>query len=64
MDSPKTIAIIMENLEYGGATTHLKTLIKNKLFTNTNFVLINNRSNKAIGQSLKIRNKNIKIIFL
>ena len=29
MDSPKTIAIIMENLEYGGATTHLKTLIKN-----------------------------------
>ena len=63
MNSPKTIAVMMENLEYGGATTHLKTLIKNKVFSNTNFILITNKSNKAIGNSFKIKNKNIKIIF-
>ena len=40
MNSPKTIAVMMENIEYGGATTHLKTLIKNKVFSNTNFILI------------------------
>ena len=63
MNSQKTIAVMMENIEYGGATTHLKTLIKNKVFSKTNFILITNKSNKAIGNSFKIKNKNIKIIF-
>lgn len=63
MKRPKTIAVIMENLEYGGATTHLQTLINNKLFAKTNFILITNKSNKAIGNSFKNKNKNIKIVF-
>ena len=32
MEDNKIITVMMENLEYGGATTHLKTLIKNKAF--------------------------------
>ena len=64
MNSQKTIAVMMENIEYGGATTHLKTLIKNKVFSNTNFILITNKSNKAIETLLKLRIKILKLFFI
>ena len=39
MANTKIITVMMENLEYGGATTHLKTLIKNKALSNAKFIL-------------------------
>ena len=43
----KNIAILMENYEYGGATTHLINLINSKKFDHVKFSLITNKSNKA-----------------
>lgn len=63
MADNKIITVMMENLEYGGATTHLKTLIKNKAFSNAKFILVTNKSNKAIDKSFKINNKKIEIFF-
>ena len=51
MEDNKIITVMMENLEYGGATTHLKTLIKNKAFSNSKFILVTNKTNKAIDRS-------------
>ena len=63
MNNPKKIAVIMENLEYGGATTHLKTLIKNQAFINSKFILVTNKSNKAIDKFFRANNKKVQIIF-
>ena len=63
MTSLNKIAVVMENLEYGGATTHLKALIKNKAFNKSKFILITNNSNKAIDKFFKTKNNKIEIIF-
>ena len=62
--SLKKIAIVMENLKYGGATTHLLTLINNKKFKHTQFIIITNKTNNAVKSILKSCNKNqVKIIY-
>ncbi len=59
----KKIAIIMENLEYGGVTTHLIGLLKSKRFRNYEILIITNNSNKAIEQIKKeINYKKIKYL--
>lgn len=58
------IAIVMENIEYGGATTHLINLIKSRKFSECEFLIITNKTNKAIKQITKeLDKKNIKIKF-
>ncbi len=42
----KQIAVLMENLEYGGATTHLINLINSKKFKYAKFIIITNKNNK------------------
>ena len=62
--SLKKIAIVMENLKYGGATTHLLTLINNKKFKHTQFTIITNKTNNAVKSILKSCNKKqVKIIY-
>ena len=43
----ENITIVMENLEYGGATTHLISLINNKRFKKNKFTIITNKNNFA-----------------
>ena len=54
--SLKKIAIVMENLKYGGATTHLLTLINNKKFKHTQFTIITNKTILIIPKNLFIKN--------
>ena len=54
----------MENLEYGGVTTHLINLINSKQFMNNEFIIITNKSNKAVKQITKnIKNRKITFQF-
>ena len=58
------IAIVMENLLYGGATTHLINLINSTQFKGVKFIIITNRTNLAIKNILNSCDKNkIKIIY-
>ena len=41
------IGILWENFEYGGVTTHLENLLNDKIFSNTDFVIFTNNTNKA-----------------
>ena len=59
----KKIAVIMENLEYGGVTTHLINLINSKQFMNNEFIIITNKSNKAVKQITKRILKIEKLLF-
>jgi glycosyltransferase involved in cell wall biosynthesis len=60
----KKIAILMENIEYGGATTHLVNLINSKSFKDINFCIITNRGNKAVKSILHFcHKKNVKIFY-
>ena len=60
----KKIAIVMENLLYGGATTHLINLINSTQFKGVKFIIITNRTNLAIKNILNSCDKNkIKIIY-
>ena len=54
----------MENIEYGGATTHLVNLINSKSFKGIKFCIITNRGNKAVKSILHFcEKKNIKILY-
>lgn len=53
----KTIAIVMENLSYGGATTHLNSLINSKKFSEFRFLIITNKNNIAQKQFSNIIKK-------
>ena len=54
----------MENIEYGGATTHLINLINSKKFKNTKFTIITNKGNKAVKNILSsCKKKSIKILY-
>ena len=59
------IGILWENFEYGGVTTHLENLLNDKIFSNTDFVIFTNNTNKA-KQILKkkLNQKNINFIII
>ena len=59
----KNIAIIWENVKYGGMNTFIENLINSKELKNIKINLITNKNNEGI-QSLKnnIKNKNYKLI--
>ncbi len=60
----KQIAVLMENLEYGGATTHLINLINSKKFKYAKFFIITNKNNKAVKDILSsCHRERFKIIF-
>ena len=60
----KKIAIVIENLTYGGTTTHLISLINSVQFKGVKFVIITNKTNLAVKDILNSCNKNkIKIIY-
>ena len=59
----KKIAIIMENLEYGGVTTHLIGLLKSKRFRNYEILIITNNSKKK-SISNKMKNINSQVIII
>ena len=49
----------MENISYGGATTHLINLINSEKFHNFKFLIITNKNNNAKNQILKLSNKKL-----
>ena len=53
----KNIAVVMENIEYGGVTTHLINLINSNKFKKNNFIIITNNENKAVKQIIKACSK-------
>ena len=54
----------MENIEYGGATTQLISLINSATFRKTKFIIITNKGNHAVKNIYKLcNNKQIKIYF-
>ena len=44
----QNIAILIENIEYGGTTTHLINLINSSKYKFVKFFIITNKNNKAI----------------
>ena len=55
------VGIIWENFQFGGVTTHLEMLVNNKIFNNYEFVIITNKTNKAVLKlKKKLNNKKIK----
>ena len=60
----KKICIIIENLLYGGVTTHLINLLNSKKFNDCEITIITNSSNKPLKEALKnLKNKKVKIIY-
>ena len=60
----KSIAILIENIEYGGATTHLINLINSNKYKSVKFFIVTNRNNKGINSIMSSCNKkNYKIIY-
>lgn len=59
----KTIAIVMENISYGGATTHLISLIRSGKFSNCKFIIITNKTNNAKNEILKLSKKRLIKLF-
>ena len=60
----KKVAILMENLLYGGVTTHLINLINSKKFKDVKFIIITNTTNTAVKHLIRSCDKNkIKIIY-
>jgi glycosyltransferase involved in cell wall biosynthesis len=63
-DIEPKIVIVMENLEYGGATTHLINLIKSRKFNKARFLVVTNKTNKAVNQIYEsLGRKKIKFHF-
>ena len=59
----KKLAILLENLLYGGVTTHLNNLINDKKFRDFEITVITNKSNNPIqGITKNSKYKNVKII--
>ena len=60
----KTTIILIENILYGGTTTHLINLLNSDQFRNKKFIILTNKNNQAINQIKKnVKNKNIKFNF-
>lgn len=60
----KKVLILVENLLYGGVTTHLLNLIKSKNSKNIKFIIVTNESNYALKNITKSFNKkNIETIY-
>lgn len=60
----QNIAVLFENIEYGGATTHLINLINSNNYKFVKFCIITNKDNKAINNILSSCSKNsYKIIY-
>ena len=60
----QNIAILIENIEYGGTTTHLINLINSNKYKFVKFFIITNKNNKAINSILSSCSKNnYKIIY-
>ena len=58
------IAIVMENFDYGGATTHLINLLCSKEFKKMKFILFTNKNNSAVQNIINnCGSKNIKIVY-
>ena len=53
----KKVLILVENLLYGGVTTHLLNLIKSKNSKNIKFIIVTNESNYALKNITKSFNK-------
>ncbi len=54
----------MENIEYGGATTHLVNLINSNKFKDIKFFIITNRGNKAVKSILGFcKKEKVKIFY-
>jgi glycosyltransferase involved in cell wall biosynthesis len=59
----ETIAIVMENISYGGATTHLISLINSEKFRKFKLLIITNKTNNAKKTILKLsKNKFIDVL--
>ena len=43
------IGILWENFEVGGVTTHIESLINDKIFKNYEFTIFTNSTNKAVS---------------
>ena len=54
----QNIAILIENIEYGGTTTHLINLINSNKYKFVKFFIITNKNNKAINSILSSCSKN------
>ena len=53
----------MENISYGGATTHLISLLNSFKFRNYEILIITNKTNNAKREILKLsKNKSIKLL--
>lgn len=64
MKSNKKIIILIENILYGGTTTHLINLLNSNQFKNKEFIILTNKNNQAIHQIKKdIKNKNFNFCF-
>ena len=60
----QNIAILIENIEYGGTTTHLINLINSSKYKFVKFFIITNKNNKAINSILSsCSKKNYEIIY-
>ena len=57
------IGILWENFEVGGVTTHIESLINDKIFKNYEFTIFTNSTNKAVSilkRKVKSHNVNFK----
>ena len=60
----KKIIIVVENLLYGGVTTHLTNLLNSKAFRQFEIILITNKTNEGVKNIINsCKTKNIKIVF-
>jgi glycosyltransferase involved in cell wall biosynthesis len=58
----KKIAVVMENISYGGATTHLINLLNSSKFRNYEILIITNKTNNAKKEILKLsKNKLVNL---
>ena len=59
----QNVAILIENIDYGGTTTHLINLINSSKYKYVKFFLITNKDNKALSSIISsCSKKNYKII--
>lgn len=60
----ETIIILIENILYGGTTTHLINLLNSDQFKKKQFIILTNRNNQAIRQIKKdVKNNNFNFCY-
>ena len=60
----KTIVILIENILYGGTTTHLINFLNSDHFKKKQFIILTNRNNQAIRQIKKnVKNNNFNFCY-